>query len=205
MDEQPITLAFLHCCIAGCFLSARTVACFFLASSYSRCRSFGDPQRPPPSIAIPSLPRVCLCAAAAFVALGLADRHAPSSVGVPVRLPPASITLGLGRISHSIIRSSPLSRSPVNVASIAPSPVNSKNVNNVGLKDAPLQSLFPAEPKPPAPVGHLHVPTAHAWRHGASFGHRPVLLTHMSFVSDPLLRASSNSAWLGGMGLAPSR
>ena len=113
--------------------------------------------------------------------------------------------LGLGRISHSIVRSSPLSRSPVNVASIAPSPVNSKNVNTVGLKDAPLQSLFPAEPKPPAPVGHLHVPTAHAWRHGASFGHRPVLHTHMSFVSDPLLRASSNSAWLGGMGLAPSR
>lgn len=59
-------------------------------------------------------------------------------------------------------------RSPVNVASMAPPVVTSKNVNNVGLKDAPLQSLFPAEPKPPAPVGHLGTVTC-AWQQGALF------------------------------------
>ena len=30
--------------------------------------------------------------------------------------------------------------------------VNSRNVTDVGLKDVPLRSLFPEEPKPPAPV-----------------------------------------------------
>lgn len=34
------------------------------------------------------------------------------------------------------------------------SPVSSSNVSQVGLKDAPLKSLFPDEPLPPAPVGY---------------------------------------------------
>eukprot|EP00878_Enallax_costatus_P001750 GHUV01001906.1.p1 GENE.GHUV01001906.1~~GHUV01001906.1.p1 ORF type:complete len:577 (+),score=160.19 GHUV01001906.1:672-2402(+) len=46
------------------------------------------------------------------------------------------------------------SRCPVKVNAIAAPPkppATSRNVNDVGLKDAPLPSLFPPEPKPPAP------------------------------------------------------
>ena len=54
----------------------------------------------------------------------------------------------------------------VNVATMS-SPVNAKNVNDVGLKDAPLRSLFPEEPKPPVPVSvssiHTKVPCPSAW------------------------------------------
>lgn len=34
----------------------------------------------------------------------------------------------------------------------APERATAAKVNDVGLKDAPLKSLFPEEPKPPAPV-----------------------------------------------------
>jgi hypothetical protein len=45
-----------------------------------------------------------------------------------------------------------LSVSGVAVNAAAASTVNAKNVKDVGLKDAPLPSLFPVEPAPPAPV-----------------------------------------------------
>lgn len=38
------------------------------------------------------------------------------------------------------------------VAAPARAPATAKTVSNVGLKDAPLPSLFPPEPAPPAPV-----------------------------------------------------
>lgn len=52
------------------------------------------------------------------------------------------------------------------VAAPAKSPVTSGNVNDVGLKDAPLPSLFPPEPKAPAPVSSVSYSSLAAEPHG---------------------------------------
>lgn len=50
----------------------------------------------------------------------------------------------------------------VKAAAVAAPPkrATTTDVDRVGLKDAPLASLYPPEPKPPAPVSGCHVGSA---------------------------------------------
>lgn len=51
------------------------------------------------------------------------------------------------------------------VHAAAAAPVTASNVRDVGLKDAPLPSLFPAEPGPPAPVSDCDSHATHSIHH----------------------------------------
>ncbi|GAX75350.1 hypothetical protein CEUSTIGMA_g2794.t1 [Chlamydomonas eustigma] len=59
-------------------------------------------------------------------------------------------TIFLNRQASRTLRIQHRKCSPVGVATLQ-SPVTSANVYDVGLKDAPLRSLFPSEPTPPTP------------------------------------------------------